>query len=410
MKKRLLKAAITTALTVAFVVPAFASSATDVIGNEPANVSTKTTVNAQVNPFADVPANHWAYAAVNSLVKAGVVDGYGDGTFKGDKTVTRYEMAQIVAKAMNKGVNPAQQALNNQLTKEFATELDAMGIKVDGIQKQLDNAVKISGDARVRYFSTDSVKDYTDYRARVTFDGKISDNLSFNARLSSGSANAEARANGISLDTANVSFKALGLANTVGRQDIKLGTGFMMDTQMNGIASKIGGLKLFGGNASSNNSGAAATEWNRIYGAEYGTNILGAKVNADYLKDVTTDQDFYAVNTSFGLIKGVTANAEYVKNNTSDATATAYGVKLDKLGLSATYRDVDGNAFTNYSTMINPKFDASVTGNGFKGMEYQYDKALDKNANLTVKYQDFENKTDGAKLGARTSAVVNVKF
>ena len=386
MKKRLLKAAITTALTVAFAVPAFA------------------------NPFADVPANHWAYAAVNNLVKAGIVDGYSDGTFKGDKTVTRYEMAQIVAKAMNKGVNPEQQAAINQLTKEFATELDAMGIKVDGIQKQLDNSVKISGDARVRYFSTDSQKDYTDYRARVTFDGKISDKLSFNARLTSGSPSAEARSNGVSLDTANVSFNALGLTNTIGRQDIKLGTGAMMDAQMNGITSKIGGLKLFAGNASSNNTGAAATEWNRIYGAEYGMNILGAKVNADYLKDVSTDKDIYGVNTSFGLINGVTANADYVKNTTDDATAAGYGVKFDKLGLSATYRDVDGNAFTNYSTMINPKFDTSVTANGFKGMEYQYDKALDKNAVLTVKYQDFENKTDGAKLGARTSAVVNVKF
>lgn len=52
------------------------------------------------NPFVDVPANHWAYKAVMDLSKAGIVDGMGDGTFKGDKTVTRYEMAQIVAKAM----------------------------------------------------------------------------------------------------------------------------------------------------------------------------------------------------------------------------------------------------------------------------------------------------------------------
>ena len=45
------------------------------------------------NPFVDVPAKHWAYDAVAKLAQAGIVDGYGDGTFKGDKTMTRYEMA-----------------------------------------------------------------------------------------------------------------------------------------------------------------------------------------------------------------------------------------------------------------------------------------------------------------------------
>ena len=51
------------------------------------------------NPFSDVPAGHWAYASVSKLAAAGIVDGYPDGTFKGDNLMTRYEMAQIVAKA-----------------------------------------------------------------------------------------------------------------------------------------------------------------------------------------------------------------------------------------------------------------------------------------------------------------------
>ena len=46
------------------------------------------------NPFSDVPAGHWAYAAVAKLAAAGIVDGYPDGTYKGDRTMTRYEMAQ----------------------------------------------------------------------------------------------------------------------------------------------------------------------------------------------------------------------------------------------------------------------------------------------------------------------------
>ncbi|SDF72527.1 S-layer homology domain-containing protein [Sporolituus thermophilus] len=379
MKKRLLKVAVTTALTVAFAVPAFA------------------------NPFSDVPAKHWAYDAVNKLAQAGIIDGYGDGTFRGDKTMTRYEMAQIVAKAMTKSLNADQKATVDALTKEFATELNNLGVKVAGLENKVNNMVKISGDARVRYFNYEDAKDYTDYRARVNFDGKISDNLKFNARLSSGNASIENGANTMILDTANVTFNALGLTNTVGRQDIKLGSGYLMDTQMNGITTQAGNLKLFVGNAKKD-------DYNRLYGAEYNTNLLGAKFTADYLKSVSTDEEFFGANTAFKLADGVTAAAEFYKNNDKDATATAYGLKFTKLGLSATYRDVEPGAFLKYSTHYTADaFTDNMVASGFKGMEYQYDKALDKNTTLTVKYQDFE-KQDGTDLGTRTSATVNVKF
>ena len=52
------------------------------------------------NPFSDVPAGHWAYGSIAKLAAAGIVDGYGDGTYLGDRLMTRYEMAQIVARAM----------------------------------------------------------------------------------------------------------------------------------------------------------------------------------------------------------------------------------------------------------------------------------------------------------------------
>lgn len=384
MNKRMLKVAVTTAMVASIAVPAFA------------------------NPFSDVPAKHWAYDAVTKLSQAGIVDGYSDGTFKGDKTITRYEMAQIVGKAMTKTMNTDQKATVERLKKEFAVELNTMGVKVDGMQEQIDNMVKISGDARVRTFETANNGDYTDYRARVTFDGKINDNVKFNSRLAVGSTNIDAAANTVRLDTANVTFNGLGLANTIGRQDIKLGTGFMMDTQMNGIASTVGNLKLFGGIATPNATTIPAVM--HMYGAEYGMNIGEVKVNADFLKDVTDKKNFYGINTSFGVANGVDANAEYIKNNTDAAKAFAYGVKFNKIGLSATYRNVDANAFSNYSTMVNAKFDATQIPSGFKGMEYQYDRALDKNVNLTVKYQDFKNKVDGTKIDGRTSAVVNVKF
>jgi hypothetical protein len=389
MKKSLLRAAITTALTVAFAVPAFA------------------------NPFSDVPSSHWAYQAVNDLQKAGIVEGY-NGKFDGSKNMTRYEMAQVVAKAMTKAQTAEQKGTIDKLSKEFAVELMNLGVKVDGLEKKVDNMVKVSGDARVRYFDTENsdandAGSITDYRARVSFDGKINDNLKFNARLSSGNALSDGSSKEIKLDTANATFKTYALENTIGRQDIKLGSGFIMDTQMNGLASKVGGLKVFGGNASQNGNIAGANDVETVYGAEYAMNIGGAKITADYLNNADADEEIYGANISGKITNGVTATAEYFKNNDLDADAKAYGVKLNKLGLSATYRDVEAGGLTAYSTLNNNRFNEAMNDGGFKGMEYQLDRELAKNTVLTVKHQDFE-KQDGADLAGRTSAVVNVKF
>jgi hypothetical protein len=274
--------------------------------------------------------------------------------------------------------------------------------------------VKVSGDARVRYFDTENsdandAGSITDYRARVSFDGKINDNLKFNARLSSGNALSDGSSKEIKLDTANATFKTYALENTIGRQDIKLGSGFIMDTQMNGLASKVGGLKVFGGNASQNGNIAGANDVETVYGAEYAMNIGGAKITADYLNNADADEEIYGANISGKITNGVTATAEYFKNNDLDADAKAYGVKLNKLGLSATYRDVEAGGLTAYSTLNNNRFNEAMNDGGFKGMEYQLDRELAKNTVLTVKHQDFE-KQDGADLAGRTSAVVNVKF
>ena len=96
------------------------------------------------NPFSDVPAGHWAYDSVNKLAAAGIVDGYGNGTFGGDRLMTRYEMAQIVAKAMAKGANV------DRLAAEFADELDSLGVRVAALEKKSDN-VKITGEFRALY-------------------------------------------------------------------------------------------------------------------------------------------------------------------------------------------------------------------------------------------------------------------
>jgi hypothetical protein len=115
---------------------------------------------APANPFVDVPAKHWAYGAVAKLVKAGIVDGYGDGTFRGDRAMTRYEMAQVVAKAMAKSekADAETKALIDKLAVEFAAELNNLGVRVAKLEKNASN-IKLSGDVRLRYVHTDKGKD-----------------------------------------------------------------------------------------------------------------------------------------------------------------------------------------------------------------------------------------------------------
>src|SRR5574344_1157633 len=96
------------------------------------------------NPFSDVPAGHWAYDSIAKLAAAGIIEGYGDSTFGGDKLMTRYEMAQIVAKAMAKGANC------DKLAAEFASELDNLGVRVANLEKKSEN-IRIWGLFRPRY-------------------------------------------------------------------------------------------------------------------------------------------------------------------------------------------------------------------------------------------------------------------
>ena len=87
------------------------------------------------NPFVDVPLNHWAYDSVQSLAAKGVIVGYPDGTFGGGKTMTRYEFAEAVAKALAyveaKGYASADDvAVLEKLAIEFADELASLGVTV----------------------------------------------------------------------------------------------------------------------------------------------------------------------------------------------------------------------------------------------------------------------------------------
>ena len=140
---------------------------------------------AATNPFSDVPAKHWSYDAVSSLAKAGIVDGYGDGTFKGDKMISRYEMAQIVAKAMAKSdkADAKQKAEIDKLAAEFAEELNTLGVRVSALEKKV-GTVKVTGDARIRFVDTHADNGDTKFseRFRLNFNADVNENTSFYGR------------------------------------------------------------------------------------------------------------------------------------------------------------------------------------------------------------------------------------
>ena len=98
-------------------------------------------VSAAANPFSDVPAGHWAYNSVSKLAAEGIIEGYGDGTYRGDRNITRYEMAQMIAKAMAKNPTGANKAELDRLAAEFRDELDALGVRVAELEKYADRVV-----------------------------------------------------------------------------------------------------------------------------------------------------------------------------------------------------------------------------------------------------------------------------
>ena len=130
------------------------------------------------NPFSDVPKSSWAYAAVEKLAAEGVIDGMGNGKFEGNRNMTRYEMAQIVAKAMAKGV---QRPELQKLAQEFSQELNTLGVRVN----KLEQKVQISGEFRLRYRGMNEAKenlsnktDDFSLRTRLHLNGTINKNWS----------------------------------------------------------------------------------------------------------------------------------------------------------------------------------------------------------------------------------------
>ena len=140
------------------------------------------------NPFVDVPSDSWAYKSVVELADAGIIQGVDGQYFQGNRNITRYEAAEMVAKAMAHmdKASVEQRALINKLADEYADELNNLGVRVSALENRVGN-VKLSGDARVRFQHQSSGESNGndgagykndsswDYRVRVRANAKVND-------------------------------------------------------------------------------------------------------------------------------------------------------------------------------------------------------------------------------------------
>ena len=144
------------------------------------------------NPFSDVSPDDWAYQAVSDLSDQGVVEGYPDGTFKGERNMTRYELAQVIARLMGREdpLNAEQNATLDKLAGEYAADLADPGVRVSNLEKKVGN-ISWFGDARMRWkekgYNTDGSRkaDGWDGRMRINAKAQVNDSTYVRGRFTS---------------------------------------------------------------------------------------------------------------------------------------------------------------------------------------------------------------------------------
>ena len=200
------------------------------------------------NPFSDVGMDHWAYQAVADLSAQGVLEGYPNGTFGGEKHITRYEVAQIVARllAQESQLNAQQRATVEKLAAEYADELNNLGVRVSNLENKVGN-VTWTGDARVKVereykAKVAQQKDYSDTftgRVRLNLKAQANDKIAVKARLVSKFNFEDAKDNDkISVDKLHAEYAPVeGLTFDLGRTSATLGTGAWYDSDFDGVVA-----------------------------------------------------------------------------------------------------------------------------------------------------------------------------
>ena len=126
------------------------------------------------NPFSDVESDSWAYEAVASLSDQNIVEGYPDGTFRGNKHITRYELAQITARLLAKkdSLTAEQQSIVDKLSREYANDLSNLGVRISELEKKtgktfLITELRVQGIDRYDNIFTEKKEKHYELGARV---------------------------------------------------------------------------------------------------------------------------------------------------------------------------------------------------------------------------------------------------
>ena len=368
------------------------------------------------NPFSDVPAGHWAYDAVNKLAAEGVVDGYPDGTYGGDKLMTRYEMAQIVAKAMAKGANV------DKLAAEFADELDSLGVRVANLEKKADN-VKITGQIRASYRDGDSSDAYGKLRTRLFLNGQINEDWTYTGRFQNEqnyvSDHDQAADDDVDLNWAYVSGRVGGVKVDAGRQNFKTHTGNILDSEYDGVKVSYGkDVKLTGyvGKGTDDGDGGLGLDQDddRLYVADLSAKIGVVDAYVSYYKvDNELSQDIYNVGAALPVAKDLKLSAEWMYGSADDdddvdnngwVAGLAYkGAKASQpgtWGVWANYYDLP--ALTYIKSTDNTQMGEAPKNwqvdeegenlDGYKGFGVGANVTLAKNIVAAVRYFDLESR------------------
>ena len=368
------------------------------------------------NPFSDVTADDWAYQAVSDLSAQGVVEGYPDGTFKGERNMTRYELAQIVARLMAKEdqLNAQQQATLDKLAGEYADELANLGVRVSNLEKKVGN-ISWSGDARMRYINNAKTndKDAWDGRLRLTVKGQVNDSTYAQGRIATNmwfkdAGDDVAKDGNTTMDRLFVNHNFGDKTSVVlGRQDLTVFGGLEYDDAFDGAKlayndGKFDAYAAFG----QLNAGKFDSEDAAFGGLGY--DFGAAKLNAAYF-NFTGDKtkDNYKFDSIWGAnlvvpVQDFSVFGEYWDSN-ADKNDSAYQAGLGystldaskpgTFALNVAYNKVGANAYFGGDTYDASDFFDHITANkDLKFWNVFGDVVLQKNVTLHGEYAwDIEN-------------------
>ena len=355
------------------------------------------------NPFSDVPAGHWAYDAVNKLAAEGVVDGYPDGTYGGDKLMTRYEMAQIVAKAMAKGANV------DKLAAEFADELDSLGVRVANLEKKADN-VKVTGEIRYSYRDVDGDVNGNEsvLRSRLWVNGQINEDWSYTGMFENNQDfGNETGDDEIDFARAYVEGRVGGLDVVAGRYNEVTFSGNILDANLDmakvsyGDKVKVSALagKAYDSVEVGEEAGKLLDSDDRIYIGSIEAALGDVDAYVAYFKtNSDMDKEIWNVGASYGF-GDFTLSAEYMRGDKEYYNAGKDGWWADlawkgaeadqpgSYGIHAGYYDQSPSAY------IMPTTDAEYFADGYKGWNVGVSYTFAKNIVGMVNYWDMESQT-----------------